>query len=63
MAAATAQQTNTRLQFFKASITIRLIKATCILIANPPMDKEHGFGFLGRKKSCGLKKHCLRFLG
>jgi len=26
------------------------------------MDKEHGFGFLGRKKSCGLKKHGLRFL-
>jgi hypothetical protein len=27
------------------------------------MDKEHGFGFLGRKKSCGLKKHGLLFLG
>jgi hypothetical protein len=27
------------------------------------MDKEHGFGLLGRKNSCGLKKHGLRFLG
>src|SRR5262245_52642601 len=36
MAAANAQKTNTKLQFFKAFITLRLIKATCVLIANPP---------------------------
>jgi len=42
MAAANAQQTNPRAQFFKAFITlllIKLIKVTCIRI-EPPVEKS-----------------------
>jgi hypothetical protein len=45
MAAANAQQTNARPQFFKATITLRLIKATRVLIAIPPVEKSMVFGF------------------
>jgi hypothetical protein len=45
MTAATAQQTNARPQFFKATITPRLIKSTRVLIAKPPVEKSMVFGF------------------
>jgi hypothetical protein len=41
MAAAIAQQTNPRPQFFNAFITLRVIKVICVLI-KPPVGKKHG---------------------